>query len=221
MSGRRQGRTTDADLDAAIAQMRTLNRAASEVLVRHGIRGATDVTGFGLLGHGLEMARASGARLVFDAAALPALDGALDLARAGVETGGAGHNRRFTAPSLEVATGVAPELVALAHDPQTSGGLLAAVPAADRRRRRSRPRGAPAFRLARRHRSMPGEVSPFGLSAVTDDESRVRRAASLRSLATRAHRPAAAPYSPAAPRDGRRLAAAATSRCTAMRRAPM
>ena len=68
VSGRRQGRTSDADLEAAIAQMRTLNRAASEVLARHGIRGATDVTGFGLLGHGLEMARASGARLVFDAA---------------------------------------------------------------------------------------------------------------------------------------------------------
>jgi selenide,water dikinase len=131
VSGRRQGRTTDADLDAAIHQMRTLNRAASEVLVRHGIRGATDVTGFGLLGHGLEMARASGARLAFDAAALPVLEGALDLARAGVETGGAGHNRRFTASSLEVGSGVAPELVALAHDPQTSGGLLAAVPPSD------------------------------------------------------------------------------------------
>ena len=99
--------------------------------MRHGVRGATDVTGFGLLGHGLEMARASGARLVFDAAALPALDGALDLARAGVETGGAGHNRRFTAPALVVASGCRPELVALAHDPQTSGGLLAAIPAAD------------------------------------------------------------------------------------------
>ena len=127
VSGRRSGRTSDADLEAAIAQMRTLNRAASEVLGRHGIKGATDVTGFGLLGHGLEMARASGARLVFDAAALPALDGALDLARAGVETGGAGHNRRFTAPALTVAVGVAPAIVALAHDPQTSGGLLAAV----------------------------------------------------------------------------------------------
>jgi selenide,water dikinase len=111
--------------------MRTLNRAASEVLARHGIRGATDVTGFGLLGHGLEMARASGARLVFDTAALPALDGALDLAKAGIETGGAGHNRRFTAPSLAVATGLPAGIVALAHDPQTSGGLLAAVPAMD------------------------------------------------------------------------------------------
>jgi selenide, water dikinase len=131
VSGRRQGRTSDADLEAAVRQMRTLNRAASEVLARHGIRGATDVTGFGLLGHGLEMARASNARLVFDAAALPALDGALDLARAGVETGGAEHNRRYTTPALTVADGVPPELVALAHDPQTSGGLLAAVSADD------------------------------------------------------------------------------------------
>ncbi len=90
---------------------------------------ATDVTGFGLLGHGLEMARASGTRFVFEAAALPALDGALELAAAGVETGGAAHNRRFVRPSLTVADGVAAELVTLAHDPQTSGGLLAAVPA--------------------------------------------------------------------------------------------
>ena len=131
VSGRRSGLTSDADLDAAIDQMRTLNRAASEVLARHQVRGATDVTGFGLLGHGLEMARASGARLVFDAGAMPALDGALDLARAGIETGGAGHNRRFTAPALRVGEGVGPQLVALAHDPQTSGGLLAAVPEGD------------------------------------------------------------------------------------------
>jgi selenide,water dikinase len=134
VSGRRSGRTTDAQLDAAIAQMRALNRAAAEVLAGNGVRGATDVTGFGLLGHGLEMARASGVRLVLEAAALPALDGAVDLALAGVETGGAEHNRRFTAPALAVGAGVAPELVALAHDPQTSGGLLAAIPAADVRR---------------------------------------------------------------------------------------
>jgi selenide, water dikinase len=129
VSGRRQGRTDDADLAAAVAQMRTLNRAASEVLVRHGLRGATDVTGFGLLGHGLEMARASGASLVFEAARLPALAGALALAEAGVETGGAAHNRRFVGPSLRLGDGVPPALVALAHDPQTSGGLLVPVPA--------------------------------------------------------------------------------------------
>jgi len=128
VSGRRQGRTSDADLAPAVDGMRTLNRTASEILVAHGIRGATDVTGFGLLGHGLEMARASGTTFAFDAARLPALAGALDLARAGVETGGAAHNRRFVAPSLSGGSDVAPELVTLAHDPQTSGGLLAAIP---------------------------------------------------------------------------------------------
>ncbi|HUQ44935.1 MAG TPA: AIR synthase-related protein, partial [Candidatus Limnocylindria bacterium] len=89
-----------------------------------------DVTGFGLLGHGLEMARASRTTFNFDASKLPALEGSLDLARAGVETGGAAHNRRFLLPSLEVADDVPPELVTLAHDPQTSGGLLAAIPPA-------------------------------------------------------------------------------------------
>jgi selenide, water dikinase len=108
-----------------------LNRAASEVLAAQGVRAATDVTGFGLLGHGLEMARGSGARLEFDARALPVLEGALELADRGLETGGAAHNRRFVAGSLTVADGVPASLVALAHDPQTSGGLLAAVPAAD------------------------------------------------------------------------------------------
>ncbi len=83
VSGSRQGRTSDADLATAIDGMRRLNRAASEALVATGIHAATDVTGFGLLGHALEMARASGTRFVFDAAALPVLAGARELAAAG------------------------------------------------------------------------------------------------------------------------------------------
>jgi selenide,water dikinase len=110
LSGRRRDLASDADVGVATDQMRVLNRAASDVLVANGVLAATDITGFGLLGHGLEMARASSARLVFDTAALPALPGALEMARAGVETDGATHNRRF-----------------VADDPQTSGGLLAAV----------------------------------------------------------------------------------------------
>jgi selenide,water dikinase len=129
VSGSRQGRTSPAHLDAAIDGMRRLNRAASESLVGAGITAATDVTGFGLLGHGLEMARGAGARFVFEASTLPALDGARALAAAGIETGGAAHNRRYVALALTVGPGVTPELVTLAHDPQTSGGLLAAVPA--------------------------------------------------------------------------------------------
>ncbi len=127
VSGRRQGRTAEADFGTAIDQMRVLNRAASEAFVAAGVRAATDVTGFGLLGHGLEMARGSRTRFVFDAGALPILPGALDLAQAGVETGGAAHNRRFVASSLTVGADVSADLVTLAHDPQTSGGLLAAI----------------------------------------------------------------------------------------------
>jgi selenide,water dikinase len=94
-----------------------------------GVRGATDVTGFGLLGHAAEMARASGTRFVFDARSLPALSGAFAVARAGIETGGAGHNRRAVADLLELGADLDPAVVALAFDPQTSGGLLAAVAA--------------------------------------------------------------------------------------------
>jgi selenide, water dikinase len=128
VSGHRQAKAGEEDFGAAVDQMRLLNRAAADVLVAAGIRGATDVTGFGLLGHGLEMARASATRFVFEAAALPALSGALALAAAGVETGGAAHNRRFVAPALTMSETVAADLVTLAHDPQTSGGLLAAIP---------------------------------------------------------------------------------------------
>jgi len=127
VSGARAGRTAPADLESAIVSMRRLNRAAAEVLVAAGVRGATDVTGFGLLGHAAEMVRASGTRFVIDARALPALPGALDVARAGIETGGAGHNRRAVADLLELEPGLDQAVVALAFDPQTSGGLLAAV----------------------------------------------------------------------------------------------
>jgi selenide,water dikinase len=131
VSGHRGGKASERDFGAAVDQMRSLNRTASEVLVAHRVEAATDVTGFGLLGHGLEMARGSGARLTFEARALPILDGALELAGEGLETGGAAHNRRFVAGSLTVADRVPASLVALAHDPQTSGGLLAAVKPAD------------------------------------------------------------------------------------------
>jgi selenide,water dikinase len=128
VSGDRSDRSAPEHLTAAVASMRHLNRAAADVLVESGVRGATDVTGFGLLGHATEMARGSGSRFIIEAGQLPALDGALELAGAGVETGGAAHNRRFTAPTLTIHEGIDPAREVLAFDPQTSGGLLAAVP---------------------------------------------------------------------------------------------
>lgn len=114
---------------AAIARMRVLNRAASEALVALGdrVHSCTDVTGFGLAGHGWEVAERSGARLVFEAAALPLYRGALVAAESGVRTGGDARNREHLEGRVDVAAGVGAALDAIAHDPQTSGGLLAAV----------------------------------------------------------------------------------------------
>jgi selenide,water dikinase len=131
VSGARQGRTEAAWLDGAIGSMCQLNRAAAEVLGRHAVRGVTDVTGFGLLGHAAEMARTSGHRFVIDAPSLPALEGALAVAATGVETGGAGHNRRSIADVYTRDRDVDLARETLAFDPQTSGGLLAAVPPSD------------------------------------------------------------------------------------------
>ncbi len=129
VSAARSGLARADALEAAVASMCRLDGAAPGILAASGVRGATDVTGFGLLGHALEMARASGTRFEIDAGALPALEGALDLARAGLETDGASHNRRFVADALDVGHDVDAASVGLAFDPQTSGGLLAAVPA--------------------------------------------------------------------------------------------
>jgi selenide, water dikinase len=106
--------------------MRTLNRDAADLLRRFEPNAVTDVTGFGLLGHAREMGERSGVRLCLESQRLPALAGALDAARAGVSTAGTRNNRVYA--SAEVA-GVAPELVELAYDPQTAGGLLVSLPA--------------------------------------------------------------------------------------------
>jgi selenide,water dikinase len=111
-------------LDAAVASMLASNGPASAAALRHGVRAATDVTGFGLLGHLRELAAASGTSAELDADALPLLPGALELAEAGHETGGAGRNRAFVGPSVDVEPGVPAAVLALCFDPQTSGGLL-------------------------------------------------------------------------------------------------
>jgi selenide,water dikinase len=114
---------------AAITVMRSLNRAAAETLsqLEGGPHAVTDVTGFGLLGHGWEMAERSGTRLRFRAGALPLYAGALAAADRGTRTGGDPRNRSHLEGKVAVAAGVSPAIEALAYDPQTSGGLLAAV----------------------------------------------------------------------------------------------
>jgi selenide,water dikinase len=126
----RDGQAPDGALDAAVAAMCELDRDAADALRSFAPNAVTDVTGFGLLGHAHETAARSGVRIVLDAEALPALPGALELARAGVRTGGDRRNREYAGPHVESAA--PPELEALAYDPQTAGGLLVTLPA-DRR----------------------------------------------------------------------------------------
>jgi selenide,water dikinase len=128
------GQAKAADLDAAIASMTRLNRGASEVLVALGVRGCTDVTGFGLLGHGSEMALASGCGLRIRAEAVPLLPGALRYAEGGFFAGGLSRNRGFVEGlhrdgklALRVAGKMPGNLLGLLYDSETSGGLLFSV----------------------------------------------------------------------------------------------
>jgi selenide,water dikinase len=109
---------------AAVTWMTTLNGDAADVLRPFSPSAVTDVTGFGLFGHAHEMAERSGVRIRIDA--VPPLDGVLDVARAGIRTGGDPRNREFAPVD---ADGVPEELLALGYDAQTAGGLLISLPA--------------------------------------------------------------------------------------------
>lgn len=115
---------------AAIAGMRQLNKDAADALadLAGGPHAVTDVTGYGLLGHASEMAERSGAVLTIDSGRVPLYQGALQLADEGVRTGGDARNRAALRGKVTVRPDLGAALEALAYDPQTSGGLLAAVP---------------------------------------------------------------------------------------------
>ena len=137
---------SDEALDEAVAVMCTLNRAAMEAMEGFDIHAATDVTGFGLMGHALEMMEASGATAVFSVRSLPLLSQARRLASEGVAPGGSRGNVRNMKTRATFGDGVSEEDVLLACDAQTSGGLLVALPAgqAEEYAARCRAGGAPA-----------------------------------------------------------------------------
>jgi selenide,water dikinase len=110
---------------AAIDVMTALNADASKQALAAGIRCATDVTGFGLLGHAFKLARASGVTAVIDSAAVPLIDGALAALRAGYVPGGSRRNLDWVMPHADFS-GVGEERLMLLADAQTSGGLLVA-----------------------------------------------------------------------------------------------
>jgi selenide,water dikinase len=140
-------RASEASVAAAIESMSRLNRAAIEVALQFPIHAATDVTGFGLLGHAREMAVASKVSLVLHAAQIEFLPDALTYARAGFIPGGLKRNAEFLAGCVEFADEIPEEVRNLHFDPQTSGGLFLCVEV----------RAAADLVLALRERGVPAQ----------------------------------------------------------------
>jgi selenide,water dikinase len=116
-------RADDASAAAAVATMVRTNEAAAEAALGAGATGATDVTGFGLLGHGAQIAQQSGVDLELWAESVPVIAGARELAEAGAVPGGTGRNRAWVEPRL-ISTDVDDTTITILADAQTSGGLL-------------------------------------------------------------------------------------------------
>ena len=113
---------------AAVGAMLLPGEAAARAMRDFHLRCATDVTGFGLLGHLWEVAQASRVRLEIDSARVPLLEGALDLAGRKMLTGGDKTNREFVGSGVALREGIGSELISLLFDPQTAGGILMSVP---------------------------------------------------------------------------------------------
>jgi selenide,water dikinase len=116
---------------AAAQSMGALNRAAGEVALQFDVHSATDITGFGLLGHAREMAAASKVGLLLDSAGIEFLPEAVEYSRAGYLPGGLERNRKYLGGCVEFDPSLPEEVRNLFFDPQTSGGLLLAVAAPD------------------------------------------------------------------------------------------
>jgi selenide,water dikinase len=118
-------------IDAMVASMTELNRIAGEAMGRHDVHAATDITGFGLIGHGREMADGSHVTLEIDHTKLEFLPGALEYASQGTFPGGQKNNRLFAQSSVGITDAVPEAVAGLLYDPQTSGGLLISIAPAD------------------------------------------------------------------------------------------
>jgi len=127
-TARKRDLIDDAALQPAIDSMLTLNADAARAMVDAGVNAATDVTGFGLLGHAGEMMQASGVGFALDAASVPLFDRVLDLIRADCVPGGTKDNARAHAEFTRFADQIDPAMRIALSDAQTSGGLLISVP---------------------------------------------------------------------------------------------
>lgn len=124
----KQQKADPADVQEVVGWMKRLNDKAAALAVEFGLRGGTDVTGFSLLGHGLEMAEASGVRLRLEMGKIPFVSCAQKYAAMWTFPGGTSDNRLYFGPRVRFAPGIAEEQQMLCFDAQTSGGLLLAVP---------------------------------------------------------------------------------------------
>jgi selenide,water dikinase len=115
-------------LNQCLAVIKTLNKTAAEIMHKFEIHAATDITGFGLAGHAFEMASGSRVRLEFNLNAIPVMDEALEMYAKGVSTGVNRHNRQLVETQLRFEKNVPEWHREIVYDPQTSGGLMIAVP---------------------------------------------------------------------------------------------
>jgi selenide,water dikinase len=120
----KRGKAAPEHVSAAVASMIELNSHAAEICLRFRVDTMTDITGFGLAGHALEVCKASNISIQIDHRRLPVLPGALDYSRAGFCAGGLNSNRDFFSEQIQFGDTVPPDFVDLVFDPQTSGGLL-------------------------------------------------------------------------------------------------
>lgn len=128
----KQGKAKPSWVDAATRSMTTLNRTAAAVITEHsGVHAVTDVTGFGLMGHGREMAMASGVTIEIDTSQVPQLEGALEAIALGAVPAGLSANREFAECIARDVGNIDESVRLLMYDPQTSGGLLVSVEASN------------------------------------------------------------------------------------------
>ena len=114
--------------DSCIGNVTTLNKQAAEIFLSYDVHAATDITGFGLAGHGLEMAQGSDASLHINLDAVPVMDEAYKMYELGISTGVNKHNRAKVMPSIHFNDSAKTEKREILFDPQTSGGLLVSLP---------------------------------------------------------------------------------------------
>ncbi len=119
---------TAEDLQATVDSMLSLNRHPSHLACGAGVRAMADVTGFALLGHAAEIASVSGVGIVLRAGQVPLLPGALEYAEKGIGTGGGARNRENLSDRVDLDPSISEEMIQVLFDPQTSGGLLIALP---------------------------------------------------------------------------------------------